>query len=120
MTVSTLPSLPAGLSIDAKTGTISGTPQEEAAKRMYTISVKNASMKVAYTILAITVDKAAVNWLLIVIIVVVVVIVIGVVIAVIVMASSKSKKGSKSIPKGSKSKSMSKKDSVQPKAVVKV
>ena len=120
VTVSTLPTLPAGLSIDTKTGTISGTPQEEMEKKMYTISVINDSGKVVYTTLSISIEKAPVNWLLIIIIVVVVVIVIGVVIVVIVMASSKSKKGSKSIPKGSKSKSMSKKDSVQPKAAVKV
>ena len=119
VTVSTLPTLPTGLSIDTKTGTISGTPQEEMEKKMYTISVINDSGKVVYTTLSISIEKAPVNWLLIIIIVVVVVIVIGVVIVVIVMASSKSKKGSKSIPKGSKSKSMPK-NAVQPKAAVKV
>ena len=71
-----------------------------------------------YTTLSITIEKAAVNWLLIIIIVVVVVVVIGVVIAVIITAS-KSKQGSKSLPKGSKSKSMPK-NAVQPKAAVKV
>ena len=118
VTVSTLPTLPSGLSIDTKTGTISGTPKEEMETKMYTISVINDSGKVVYTTLSITIEKAAVNWLLIIIIVVVVVVVIGVVIAVIITAS-KSKQGSKSLPKGSKSKSMPK-NAVQPKAAVKV
>ena len=118
VTVSTLPTLPSGLSIDTKTGTISGTPKEEMETKMYTISVINDSGKVVYTTLSITIEKAAVNWLLIIIIVVVVVVVIGVVIAVIITAS-KSKQGSKSLPKGSKSKPMPK-NAVQPKAAVKV
>ena len=118
VTVSTLPTLPAGLSIDATTGTISGTPQQEAEKKVYTISVKNASEKVVYTRLAITIEKAPVNWLLIVIIIVVVVVIIVVVVLVVITSSKK--KGDKSLPKGSKSKPMSKKDSAPPKAVVKV
>ena len=115
--VSSFPSLPEGLTIDSSTGVISGTPLEEMERKGFTINAANQEGSV-YTTIAITVNKAAFNWLLLVIIIVIVIVVV--VVVVVVLTASKKKKGSKAMPKSSKSKSGSKKMDAQPKAVIKV
>ena len=115
--MSSFPSLPEGLTIDSSTGVISGTPLEEMERKGFTINAANQEGSV-YTTIAITVNKAAFNWLLLVIIIVIVIVVV--VVVVVVLTASKKKKGSKAMPKSSKSKSGSKKMDAQPKAVIKV
>ena len=119
VTVSSFPKLPEGLNLDAATGTISGTPKAEQETRPYIISVTNASGESVSTTLNITIDKPAVNWLLIIIIVVVVVIVVAVVV-VVVLSSRKKGSKSKSIPKSATKPKNAAKPAAQPKVAVKV
>lgn len=69
ITYSTSPALPAGLALDAATGTISGTPQVATPQATYTVTATNTvgsttrpiKVTVAATPLAFTVSPAAIN-----------------------------------------------------------
>ena len=113
-TVTSFPTMPEGLTLNAQDGTISGTPSTVQETKHYTITVRNES-GTAQTTITIEVLEAPTNWVMIIIIVVVAIIV------AIVMAT---KKGSskKKMPKTAKSgsKTVPKVTSVKTKPAVKV
>ena len=119
-TVTSFPTMPEGLTLNAQDGTISGTPSTVQETKHYTITVRNES-GTAQTTITIEVLEAPTNWVMIIIIAVVAVIVVVAIIVAIVMAT---KKGSskKKMPKTAKSgsKTVPKVTSVKTKAAVKV
>ena len=103
VTVTSFPTLPAGLTLVPSTGAITGKPTTVQDSRKYTISVKNEGGTITTTI-NILVLEAPVNYVLIVLIVVVVIIVIVAIVVLIVLLSKKKKSGAKkSMPKSAKS-----------------
>ena len=103
VTVTSFPTLPAGLTLVPSTGAITGKPTTVQDSRKYTISVTNEGGTITTTI-NILVLEAPVNYVLIVLIVVVVIIVIVAIVVLIVLLSKKKKSGAKkSMPKSAKS-----------------
>ena len=113
-TVAVFPQLPAGLTLDSKTGTITGAPTTLQESKLYSIYVSNHGGKLVVD-LNIEVVEAPLNWLLIVIIVVVVIIVI----VVIVFAVLAAKKKKKNAPVAKKPSSKVSKKNSMPKVVKK-
>jgi hypothetical protein len=119
-TVSIFPTLPTGLSLDASTGTISGTPTTLTEKKAHTVRVVNSSGSYS-AMITVEVVEAPINWILIIILIVIIVIIIIIIVVVVVMMSKK--KSKKNIPKNSKGAKITKTASAAPvktKAVVKV
>ena len=101
--VTAFPTLPAGLSLVASTGAITGKPTTVQESKKYTITVENKGGN-AQTTINIVVLEAPVNYVLIVLIVVVVIIVIVAIVVLIFLLSKKKKSGNKkSMPKSAKS-----------------
>lgn len=84
-TVTSFPTMPEGLTLNAQDGTISGTPSTVQETKHYTITVRNES-GTAQTTITIEVLEAPTNWVMIIIIAVVAVIVVVAIIVAIVMA----------------------------------
>ena len=102
VTVTSFPTLPAGLTLVPSTGAITGKPTTVQESRKYTISVTNEGGTITTTI-NILVLEAPVNYVLIVLIVVVVIIVIVAIVVLIVMLGKKKSGAKKSMPKSAKS-----------------
>ena len=118
--VTVFPALPAGLSLDEKTGTISGTPTTLQEAKKYTFYVANEAGK-KDTPVFIAVVEVPTNWRLIGILIAVVVIIIIVVIVVIVVVSKKKKStGKKPTMKSTKKGTPAPKAVAKPKSAVKV
>ena len=102
VTVTSFPTLPAGLTLVPSTGAITGKPTFVQESRKYTISVANESGTIMTTI-SILVLEAPVNYVLIVLIVVVAIIVIVAIVVLIVLLNKKKSGTKKSMPKSAKS-----------------
>ena len=114
-TVAVFPQLPAGLTLDTKTGTISGAPTTLQEMKLYSIYVSNHGGKLVVD-LNIAVVEAPVNWVLIVIIAVVVIILIVIIVFVVIAVKKKKSKNAPVVKKPSSK--VSKKNSM-PKVVKK-
>ena len=94
LTFVTLPTLPAGLTINESTGVISGKPTTPQEARQYTVTARNNAGVIQAKIRITVVESPTPVWLYIVIVVaVIVVIAIIVVLIMVISKKSKSKKG---------------------------
>ena len=94
LTFVTLPTLPAGLTINESTGVISGKPTTPQEVRQYTVTARNNAGVIQAKIRIAVVESPTPVWLYIVIVVaVIVVIAIIVVLIMVISKKSKSKKG---------------------------
>lgn len=102
VTFSSLPAMPEGLTLDTKTGVISGTPKAASATTRHIILCKNDSGNVQTTLTITVTEKPTPVWVYIVIAVVAILVIVGIVFGIIaaVKSSKKSKgKGKKPAPK---------------------
>ena len=102
VTVTSFPTLPAGLELVASTGAITGKPTTVQESKKYTISVTNEGGTITTTI-NIVVVEAPVNYTLIILIIVIVIIVIIAIIVLFMLLGKKKSGSKKSMPKSAKS-----------------